>query len=275
MGWLRALVLATFAAGSAAWATPITYTSQYWPTTLPQNAAGIESDPAWYFYTGDAVNNTSSVSNGILSASTMNSSGFGRIQFWQVGQDIPDSGREYGTPYTAWQANSITGSTVDFTVRVTAAAYDSDPSAPGGFQVFVGDEDANMNIFITPTGISGLGAGAYSVTGRDNTVYQTYRIVSQYDVVNTSNRVWLFEAGNASPIFSYMAPSGSNGFNFINFGTYTSQTSGAWDLAFIGWNDTIAEYSAPNFIAPIPEPATGLLAVGGLLAFCVFRKKLS
>ncbi|CAN5792482.1 hypothetical protein BH09VER1_BH09VER1_19140 [soil metagenome] len=259
-------LLAVLAAGGLATASavPITYTSTYYPTTLPQDTTATMANPSWYFYTGDSVNNVAAVSGGLLFGNTMNAVGYSRIQFWQVGQDISDSGREYGSPYDAWQANSVTGSTVDFTVRVTASAYDSDPNNPGGFQIFVGDEAANMSVFITPTGIYGSGAGAYSVTGRDNTVFQTYRMVSQYTPDN-GNRVWLYEAGVAAPIFSYMAPSGSTGLNFINFGTYTSQTSGAWELGFIGWNDGIAEYSAPDFIAPIPEPTTTTLAMTGVL----------
>ncbi len=257
---------------ASASATPITYTSQYYPTSLPQDAAGTAFNPSWYFYTGDS-NNTASVSGGLLTGNTMNAVGYSRLQFWQIGVDEPDGGRQYGNPSSSWHANSATGSTVDFTVRVTGAAYDSDPYAPGGFQIFAGDEDANMSIFITPTSINGLGAGAYSVSGRDNTVFQTYRMVSQY-LEGEGNRVFLYEAGNASPIFSYMAPSGSNGLNFINFGTFTSGCSGAWELAFIGWNDEVAEYSAPDFIAPIPEPTTtsALVVTGLFVALCFWKK---
>ncbi len=180
------------------------------------------------------------VSGEVLTASNFDAADqAARLQFWQIGMD---GDREFGRPAEAWTEGSQDGITVDFTIRVNDGRSDNkaESGVPGGFELMVANQGYGINLYFDKQGITAWGAKISTDDVHENTSYCTYRLVIQ------GGKASLYEAGNESAIFSDMAMrSGAETFNVIAFGTITSTLSGAWDLAFLGWNSGKAELTAP------------------------------
>lgn len=240
-------------------AGPITYTSQYIPNALPSTGGGTVVNPSWDYSHSAVGTYTASVSDGILSASTMPA--VGNTQSWKIGQAGSST---FGTS-SAWSLNAATGATIDFTIKVNAStgAGGSSPQVLGGFNIFVGDGSKYASLYFSPTQISLWGATMPKID-HSNTEFQTFRIAFSNGLLS------LYEAGNDTALISNVAMINTAGYNQIYWGDGSSLVSGGFQLSYMGWNNTMAEYSAPPF-SPIPEPGAVALVFAGCLVVLLSR----
>lgn len=240
-------------------AAPITYTSVYSADAMPNATAGTNADPLWALAFQNA-GNTQGVSGGVYSSNTTNA--LTNQLNWTVGRN---GATDYGTS-SAWGVTSILGATVDFRLQVTAATGTQTASGSGGVMVGISDNVSYWTFFFNPTGAIAAGATNVSVNV-DNSVFQTYRIVTQNGVAS------LYVAGTESALISNIAGNSFANLQRLYFGDGSNLYSGAYNLDYIAWNNQLAEFSAP-----IPEPGAVWLLGGaftGLAAIRLIRRRSS
>ena len=255
--WKTLLIAVGVAAVTCgAQAGPIAYTSEYIPNALPSTSGGTVANPSWDYSHTAAGTYSASVTDGILSASTL--PGIANTQSWKIGQM---GSSIFGTS-SAWAVTPATGATIDFTIKVTGSTGQavSSPQIQGGFNIFVGDGTKYASVYFNTTGISVWGHTIASNTTHINTGFQTYRIAFANGLLS------LYEAGNETALFSNIAMVNTAGYNQMYWGDATGLASGSFQLSQLGWNNTVADFSAP--ISAVPEPGTvALLLIGGLVLF--------
>lgn len=234
----------------------VIYTSTYDGSALP-----TASSPAWY---QDAQGDWSaSTSNGVLSASTMPNAGW--LLYWAIGTN---DGDPWGTS-SVWNTSVAT---VDFRVKVLDTV--SDPGKPSGFWIqltdlssrfwnfYVGENTLYSNNAVTGDTIS----VDLASLGINTAAFNDYRIAMSNGVAS------VYVNGRQTPLFDSVS-----GVSFVTrtamiFGDAASFESAAYELDYLNWSNTTAEFSAP-----IPEAGTmALLGVGAMVGIAVRmgRKKL-
>lgn len=218
-------------------AEPITYTGEYDANVLPTDTEGSSNHPLWEIMaqeTGAATH----IEGDALVASTTESSGTNML-FWGIGDN---DGRLVGTNQ-AWSINPENGVTVDFRIQVTATKphKNTESRLDGGFMIQVVDGERGVNFYFSPSGITAQGA---SISKSDpmnlSTGYTNFRITMQ------DGKASLYQAEFETPIFSDIVGTETlRGYNRIIFGDFTSDFSGSYNLKFIKWNNTLANFSAP------------------------------
>ncbi len=237
----------------------VVYTSSYLANALPSATAGTTADPLWHI---GASGGTASVANGILSVSTTTITS---NQFWAVGNSSANTAYAGSTP-GVWNTSTAT---IDFRLQVTAQVGTTTSTARGGFTIQVTDQtSANSYTFhIGTTGFTYSGTSGLSAEGYDNSSgFKNYRIVIK------DGKASFYVEGIANPIFKDVTGAGVAGRNAILFGDISSGVSGSYNLDYLQWSNSVAE-----FAAPIPEPGVtallGLFLGGATLA--PLRRKLN
>lgn len=236
---LGIVLLAAFSSGKGL-AGPITYTSKYTATVLPPTSGGTVAVPA-FTLSSSGSGNSAAISSQKLVASTTAS--IANSQVWLIGGGNGTAG--------AWNISSATGGTVDFSVRVTGAngAYNSLLGYQGGFMIQAADGVGTWTLYFNQVGISILGgdivdnsvAFPWRDLSHDNTTLKTYRLSFK------GGRLSLFEAGSPIAIFSNIPRyTGYGALNRLYFGDSSSLVSGSYELGFIGWNTSIADFTPPD-----------------------------
>ena len=254
------LLLCTSATGALG--ATIAYTSTYYPSALPRTSGGTVGDPSWV-YTNNS-GGVPSISGDTLIANTVGKGN--AVMSWQIGRF---GSTVYGTE-AAWSISSTVGVTIDFTLRVTGA--DNAAVGPGGFQLAFGDGSKNASFFFGLDSIKLYNASvpANSVTvAFNNTVERTFRIVMKNGAVS------LFESGSESAILTSSSLSTHlPNWNVFYFGDGSGSglVNGSYELSFLGWNNALAEYSAPP-VSPIPEPSAYALLIFASASIFYFRRR--
>ena len=232
-------------------AAPISYTSQYIPTALPTTSGGTVENPSWSY--GSSGTATAEVAGGVLGASTMPAAG--NQQYWEISSTSGTS--------AAWNLDSTVGATIDFTISVQQSLNfgGGSPQILGGFNLFVSDNNYWASLYFSLDQISVWGSTISFSSAYDLTVDHTFRVAFQNGLLS------LYEGSNATPIFSNIAMNAAGYQNFY-WGDGSGGASGQYELSHLGWNNTLAEFSAP-----IPEPTVSMLAVLGGLALLWQRRK--
>lgn len=238
---------------SSAMAVPISYTSQYIPTELPSTSGGTVANPSWSFGTVGTV--SAEASGGVLSASTMPDAS--NQQYWEISSTSGTS--------AAWNLDSTVGATIDFTIAIQQSLNfgGGSPQILGGFNLFVSDNNYWASLYFSLDQISVWGSTIAFDNTYDLTSSHTFRVAFQNGLIS------LYEGSNATPIFSNIAMN-ATGYQNIYWGDGSAGASGQYELSHLGWNNTLAEFSAP-----IPEPAiSGLALLGGLALLWQRRRKM-
>lgn len=250
-------ILTLLLLAETSFAVPITYTSQYSANALPTATAATVSDPLWVL-SASGTGSSAAIVNGNLAASTMETTGTNQ-QFWMLGNN---AGSTVGT-YQAWSLNSATGVTVDFNLQVLETKDNGGGSSSqgGGFMIQVADGSFGTSLYFGTSSIIITGASSYTYTPTsfDLTDFNTFRITMQ------NGQVTLYSSNSETPIFTALPGSGTlANYNRILMGDFTSTYSGSYNLDYIAWNNTLAEFSAP-----VPEPST-FTFLGCLGIFWIF-----
>lgn len=239
-------------------AAPISYTSEYNGNVVPNATLGTIADPVW-----DEVSTGSGSivsANGILQANSMNTTDSNYL-FWMIGDN---DGSLSGTSQ-AWNVTPSVGVTVDFNVQVTAAKSNGggDSTQQGGFNIQVSDGQHGISFYFGLTSIIATGASSYTtaIPLDLSSSSNTFRITLQ------DGAATLYMNDLAAPIFSALDGTATlAGYNRVLFGDFTSVYSGSYNLDYVSWNNTVAEFSAP-----IPEPSAFMLLGGVCLLFGLRR----
>ncbi len=252
--WKRvAVTVGLVAMGSvASFAGPISYTSQYIANALPQTSGGTAANPAWGY--GSAGTPSAEVSGGVLTASTMPEGS--NQQYWEISNTVGTS--------AAWNLDSATGVTIDFTIAVQESVNfgGGSPQILGGFNLFISDNNYWASLYFSLDQISIWGSTIAFDNTYDLTSFHTFRAVSQNGLFS------LYEGSNATPIFSNIAMN-AVGYQDFYWGDGSAGASGAYQLRDLSWNNTLAEFSAP-----IPEPGTmALVACAGLFLLYLSKRR--
>lgn len=239
---LLTVVAAVVSFSVVATAAPIVYTSQYVPTTLPQNTAGTIADPTWTLI--ESGSPSPSVSDNLLTVTTSSV----QDAFWLI------SGG-------AWNNTGTT--TVDFTVKILDSV--------GSFALFMGASNTGysaINVFSTYVSMD-QPVGGNLTYNMDNTNFQTFRLVTN------GTSVSLYSAASATPIFANVDFSSSLQANQIYFGDASSGIGSSFQVAHIGWNNSVSEFSAPDAY-PVPEPnMLSFFALAGAVSVVVIGMRRS
>jgi len=181
-------------------------------------------------------------------------------QFWLLG--VHDDASTYGT-YQAWSINPTVGFTLDFRVQILDVTG-SAPDKAGGFMIQVADGNRVGSYYFGTDTIYYFGASQYqtsmplSLTGG----LITFRITGQ------NGSYSLYMEGMDTPLFEDLLGGSLPGYNRLVWGDFDQTVSGSYNLDFVAWNNQVAEFSAP-----IPEPTTAMLLIGGIGAGLVALRK--
>lgn len=239
-------------AASSVLAAPISYTSQYIPTDLPSTSGGTVANPSWFL--GTAGTFSANATGGVLNANTMPDAG--NQQYWEISSTSGTS--------AAWNLDSTVGATIDFTIAIQQSLNygGGSPQILGGFNISVSDNMYSASLFFSLDQISLWGSTIVYNT-YDLTVAHTFRVVFKDGLIS------LYEGSNAAPVFDNIAMAKTS-YQSIYWGDGSGGASGQYQLSHLGWNNTLADFSAP-----IPEPAvSGLALLGGLALLWRRRSKV-
>lgn len=240
----------------------VVYTSSYDGSVLPTATAGTAANPKWSIVASSGTFSTGNT-GGVLNAVT---TGTASMQAWAVGTSS-------GTPYSGSTAGvwSTSTATVDFNLQVISGVG-GNAATGNGFGIQLSDASNRFyGFYIGPTAIfaqTGASTGISISTaslGLDTSDFNTYRVVMD------AGKASLYVNDDSTPIFSMVS-----GFTLgatrtaLLFGDFSSSESGSYNLDYLSWSNTTAE-----FAAPIPEPTAAALA--GLAGVCgvVFRRRRS
>lgn len=223
-------------------AAPITYTSEYTATVLPQNVTpDTVANPTWTYLSNGTP--TVGVGGGFLSVST---SAAATNAFWLIGAG--DSWNNTGT------------TTVDFTVK-NLGGIQFEGSDPFSFQIASTGGYIQVDFFSDKIKID----GNPTLFTWDSSTLQTYRLVT------AAGSYSLYSSLSPTAIFTGQSGSGPDALNRILFGDGSNSFTTNFELSHIGWNNTVAEFSSP-----IPEPSTlGFLVAGGVFSLVAFGRRRS
>lgn len=240
----------------------VIYTSTYDGATLPTATTGTTADPKWSLG-GTAGTFSANVNAGVLNASTITDNA--SVQWWALGTTtggVPFS----GSTSSAWNTSTAT---IDFNLQVTAASGGNLATGNGFMLQLTDKNNLFYSLYIGTTTITYTTSATTSTSvttaslGIDTMSYNLYRVALE------GGKLSLYVQGVANPIFNLVSGI-SLGVtrNAMIIGDGSSAESGTYNLDYMNWSNTTAE-----FLSPVPEPGSVALVGFGLFSSLLFMRR--